>query len=117
MALKFLDENNVGRTSDAIRAINYATMMRAEFGEPVVGMRDRLRQAWHAERVHVKDTKMLRLIASPDRSVQREQDEERRHRFGALGDIIDTLGLQRMNHPQDGDRKGETCCRAAEVRL
>ena len=32
MPLKFLDANGDGYTSDAIRAINYATMERAEYG-------------------------------------------------------------------------------------
>ena len=32
MVLKFLDENNTGHTSNAIAAVNYATMMRTEFG-------------------------------------------------------------------------------------
>jgi CSLREA domain-containing protein len=35
MALKFLDTGNSGQTADAVAAINYATMMRADFGEPV----------------------------------------------------------------------------------
>ena len=32
MVLKFLGEKNQGFTSDAVRAINYATMMRTKFG-------------------------------------------------------------------------------------
>jgi subtilisin family serine protease len=32
MPLKFLDENNQGSTADAVRAINYATMMRQQYG-------------------------------------------------------------------------------------
>ncbi|MCY2987439.1 MAG: S8 family serine peptidase, partial [Planctomycetota bacterium] len=35
MALKFLDNGNQGLTSNAIAAVNYATMMRTEFGENV----------------------------------------------------------------------------------
>ncbi|MCY2986823.1 MAG: S8 family serine peptidase, partial [Planctomycetota bacterium] len=35
MALKFLDDSNQGLTSDAVLAVNYATMMRTDFGEPV----------------------------------------------------------------------------------
>ncbi|MCY2991008.1 MAG: S8 family serine peptidase [Planctomycetota bacterium] len=35
MALKFLDDSNQGLTSDAVAAVNYATMMRTEFGENV----------------------------------------------------------------------------------
>ncbi|MEX2168320.1 MAG: S8 family serine peptidase [Pirellulales bacterium] len=35
MALKFLDENNVGSVFDAIAAINYATMMRTRAVNPV----------------------------------------------------------------------------------
>ncbi len=35
MPLKFLGENNVGFTSDAIEAINYATMMRTRSVDPV----------------------------------------------------------------------------------
>ncbi len=35
MALRFLDENNGGTTSDAIEAVNYATMMRTRFDDDV----------------------------------------------------------------------------------
>ena len=35
MALKFLDDSNQGLTSDAVLAVNYATMMRTDFGENV----------------------------------------------------------------------------------
>src|SRR5262245_47388786 len=35
MGLKFLDTGNSGQTADAVAAINYATMMRTEFGEHV----------------------------------------------------------------------------------
>lgn len=35
MSLKFLDEGNQGDTSDAIAAINYATMMRDRFGHNI----------------------------------------------------------------------------------
>ncbi len=35
MSLKFLDENNQGDTASAISAINYATMMRSQFGTNV----------------------------------------------------------------------------------
>ncbi len=35
MSLKFLDLNNQGSAADAIAAINYATMMRTQFGENV----------------------------------------------------------------------------------
>lgn len=35
MALKFLDENNVGSVADAAEAINYATMMRTRVTNPV----------------------------------------------------------------------------------
>ncbi len=35
MALKFLDTSNSGQTADAVAAINYATLMRTEFHEPV----------------------------------------------------------------------------------
>lgn len=35
MALKFLDDANQGQTSDAVLAINYATMMRTQEGENV----------------------------------------------------------------------------------
>lgn len=35
LGLKFLDTSNSGQTADAIAAINYATMMRTQFGEPV----------------------------------------------------------------------------------
>lgn len=35
MALRFLDENNQGDTASAIAAINYATMMRTQFGTNV----------------------------------------------------------------------------------
>ena len=35
MALKFLDGSNQGLTSDAVLAVNYATMMRAQYGENV----------------------------------------------------------------------------------
>lgn len=36
MALRFLDGDGFGSSSDAIRAINYATMMRQQFGQNVV---------------------------------------------------------------------------------
>jgi Tol biopolymer transport system component len=35
MALKFLDDSNQGLTSDAVLAVNYATMMRRDYGENV----------------------------------------------------------------------------------
>lgn len=35
MGLKFLDANGSGSTSDAIQAVNYATMMRNQFGQNV----------------------------------------------------------------------------------
>jgi CSLREA domain-containing protein len=35
MALKFLDTGNSGQTADAVAAINYATLMREQFGEPI----------------------------------------------------------------------------------
>ena len=35
MGLKFLDANGSGSTSDAVQAINYATMMRNQYGQNV----------------------------------------------------------------------------------
>ena len=35
MALKFLGADGSGSTSDAVRAVNYATMMREQFGQNV----------------------------------------------------------------------------------
>ena len=35
ICLKFLDTSNSGQTADAVAAINYATMMRKQFGEPI----------------------------------------------------------------------------------
>lgn len=35
MGLKFLDANGSGSTADAVRAVNYATMMRSQFGHSI----------------------------------------------------------------------------------
>ena len=48
-----------------------------------------------------------RVLPCSDRTVQRQQEEQRHQRFAALRDVVDDFALQRMHHPeQRHDERG-----------
>ena len=60
------------------------------------------------DRSHAPSRGMRAPVHAPDRTVEREQVEQPHHRLGPLRDVVDHLGLERVDQPEERDgRSGQ----------